>query len=163
MDVNKILLIGMLMSALWTVLSRKLIFSAIGLAIVSIFLTMLMFNLGSPLAAVFELSVCAGLITVIFISAISLTKPMPENEEEEWKKERVGRYWMLPVMLLAVVIVFFVVKMNFVPTLPVPGSLTDVREVLWNTRLFDIIGQALIILTGVFGVVVLFKEKSKNE
>ena len=43
-------------------------------------LAILMFRLTRPSAAVFELSVCAGLIPVIFISAISLTQRLKRDE-----------------------------------------------------------------------------------
>ena len=47
------------------------------------YVTLILFLLKSPLAAVFELSVCAGLITVIFISVISLTNPLSQDERSE--------------------------------------------------------------------------------
>ena len=59
-----IVLAIMLLCALWTVMTRGLVRAALGLAATSIALTVLMFMLGAGLAAVFELSVCAGLITV---------------------------------------------------------------------------------------------------
>jgi NADH-quinone oxidoreductase subunit J len=62
----------MVIAAVWTVMSARLLHSAIGLATTSVILAILMYQLGSPLAAVFELSVCAGLISAIFLSAIPL-------------------------------------------------------------------------------------------
>ena len=38
-----------------------------------------------------------------------------------------------------------------------------VSEVMWGERRVDILGQAIIILVGVFGVVVLFKEYMKQK
>ena len=67
--------------ALFTVLIKNLLKAVISLAAASASLTIIMFMLNAPLAAVFELSVCAGLITVIFISVISLTKPLTPEEE----------------------------------------------------------------------------------
>ena len=42
---------------------------------------------------------------------------------------------------------------------PVAGFVESmqVRQVLWQARRFDLLGQLLLIVTGVFGVVVLFK------
>ena len=40
---------------------------------------------------------------------------------------------------------------------------SDVRNVMWKFRQTDILGQIVIILAGVFGVVVLFKERMKND
>jgi len=39
----------------------------------------------------------------------------------------------------------------------------DVRNVIWKLRQTDMLGQIILILTGVFGVVVLFKEGLNND
>ncbi len=57
-----------------TVMIRDLLKAAVSLAALSAVLTVILFMLKAPLAAVFELSVCAGLITVVFVSTISMTK-----------------------------------------------------------------------------------------
>lgn len=158
-----ILLFLMLLSSVWAVMTRTLLKGAIGLALASAVLTILMFILGAPMAAVFELSVCAGLITVVFVSTISLTKPLSDEVEEEREREHIRWSWILPLILLAAGL-----ALKFVPfavdfNLP-PASLNnDFRSVLWNTRLLDILGQITIILAGVFGVIILFKEKKEHE
>jgi len=159
--INLVLLIALTITALWSVLKLDLVKAAIALAVTSIILTVLMFRLASPLAAVFELSVCAGLITVIFMSTISLTKPRTalENEERQYSRDR--RFAALPVMVVAaaVVLVFVGIPMNF--TLPQAAVASDVRNVLWNERQLDLLGQLLVILTGFFGISVLFNGKMK--
>ena len=80
MNINIALLVLMLIAALWTVMGRSLLKAAIGLAITSAVIAILMFRLDSPLAAVFELSVCTGLVTVLFVSTISLTKPLTREQ-----------------------------------------------------------------------------------
>ena len=158
-----ILLISLIAAALWAVLTRSLLMSAIGLAVASIILTALLFLLNAPLAAVFELSVCAGLITVIFVSAISLTKPVTRDELKQETKSRIKRYWYLPVLVVAL---FIFLGYNMVAPEPkllsVYGEL-DVRNVIWKLRQTDMLGQIILILTGVFGVVVLFKEGFNND
>ena len=91
MALNLILLVIMVVTAIWTVMVRSLLKAAIGLAVVSVIITIFMFGFDSPLAAVFELSVCAGLITVIFLSTIGLTKPLANKEIDLESKERVKR------------------------------------------------------------------------
>lgn len=159
-----IALLGLLvLAALLTVVTADLLKAAIGLAVTSVILAILMFQLQSPLAAVFELSVCAGLITVIFVSTISLTNtPADQAQEQAESKNHFLRYIWLPVLLLAVGAVLFYVVHVQLPSLPKPVD-TEVKSVLWNARQLDLLGQILIILVGVFGIVVLFKEKSKNE
>jgi NADH-quinone oxidoreductase subunit J len=48
--------------------------AAIALGIASVVLSVIFFNFDSPMAAVYELSICAGLITVLFTSTISLIR-----------------------------------------------------------------------------------------
>jgi NADH-quinone oxidoreductase subunit J len=141
---------------------RDLVKAAIALAVTSIILTIIMFRLISPLAAVFELSVCSGLITVIFMGAISLTKRTTEQQEKIRMYSRARRFAALPVLVIAaaVVLAFVGIPMNF--TVPQAVAAGDVRSVLWNERQLDLLGQILVILAGFFGVAVLFKEKVKT-
>jgi len=62
--------------ALVAVLTENLIRAAVALGIGSAALAMLLFLLHAPYAGGFELSVGAGLISVLFIIAISLTESM---------------------------------------------------------------------------------------
>jgi NADH-quinone oxidoreductase subunit J len=148
--------------AVWTVLTARLLRAAVGLAFTSAVLSILMFQLASPMAAVFELSVCAGLISAIFISTISLTHRVTAEDLAIRLKERLHRFWLLPLILLIVGValasVHFALDVR-PPALPVEN---DVRIVLWKTRHLDLLGQIAILLAGAFGVVALFKEW-KNE
>lgn len=158
-----LLLVLLVIAGLWTVLVPNLLMSAIWLALTSVILTVLMFQLNAPLAAVFELSVCAGLITVIFVSAISLTKPLTKEEDVARVKARLKRYVFLPVILAAVGWGLWAVPFSFDFKPNIPTLVNNVRDVIWQLRRFDLIGQLAIILTGIFGVVVLFKTLGKGE
>jgi NADH-quinone oxidoreductase subunit J len=68
------LVIILMISALTAVLSKNLIRAAVALGAGSAALAMLFFMLGAPYAGGFELSVGAGLISVLFIIGISLTQ-----------------------------------------------------------------------------------------
>jgi NADH-quinone oxidoreductase subunit J len=157
--INIIILVAMVLAALWTVMSRSLLRAAIGLAITSVALTIIMFRLSSPLAAVFELSVCTGLISVLFISAISLSAPAAREEILGRMKEQLARFWFLPVLVVILGVILMLAKVGPILKLPAEESLKDARMVLWNLRRIDVIGQIIVLLTGVFGVIVLFKER----
>jgi NADH-quinone oxidoreductase subunit J len=157
-----VLLCITVLAAIWSVMAKSLIKAAIGLASVSVMLSIIMFKLMSPLAAVFELSVCAGLITVVFITAISLTKPITTEALLEKTKGRLKKYMFLPIILGLVALLLIFKETGFNLLLPVDIVSDDVKSVLWSLRQTDIIGQIIIILTGVFGVVVLFKEFIKD-
>lgn len=162
MEINLILLVSLLLAGLWTVMAWSLIRSAIGLAITSAILTIIMFRLDSPLAAVFELSVCAGLIPVLFISIISLTRPLSRKEVTQQVKEKLSRFWYLPVIVCFVAIIASLMRLKPGINLPPPERIEDARFVLWNLRQLDLIGQILILLAGAFGIAVFFKEKEKK-
>jgi NADH-quinone oxidoreductase subunit J len=154
-----VLLSVMVLAAVWTVMTSRLLHSAIGLAVTSMVLAMLMFSLGSPLAAVFELSVCAGLISAIFITAISLTKRITAEAIAVRRKERLHRFWILPLLLLVAGIAMIAMPRVVLPAPAVTNE--DVRNIIWNLRHLDLIGQIAILMAGALGVVALFKD-SKN-
>jgi NADH-quinone oxidoreductase subunit J len=160
--IETILLVLMLVAGLWTVLSRDLLQAAIWLGATSLLLALVMFRLAAPLAAVFELSVCAGLITVIFASAISLLKPRLAAEVQASGKERMKRYFYLPILLVvAGVGLYFQGTPASMEKLG-GASTAGVGAVLWNLRQPDLLGQLLILMAGAFGVVVLFKERKHD-
>ena len=160
--IDLIILIFIILGALWVVMTRSLLRAAIALAFTSAVLSILMFRLSSPLAAVFELSVCTGLVSVLFISAISLTHPSTREETVEHMADRLRKFRYLPFIIVAVGIAlsFIVVKLTL--QLPQPELEGDVRVIMWNLRPMEIVGQVIILLSGVFGVVILFKEASKK-
>jgi len=165
MKINLILLILMLIAALWTVMGRSLLKATISLAITSTIITILMFRLDSPLAAVFELSVCTGLITVIFVSTISLTKPLTHKEITELSKNRMKRFWYLPVIVAVVGAGLILMKIkNDVTTMSGEWSLLhDVKSILWNFRQLDMFGQIVVLIIGALGVSILFEERRRDE
>ena len=158
MSIYPLLLLLLLIAALWTVLAADLLHAAIALAAVSVVLSLIMFLINNPLAAVFELSVCAGLITVVFVSTISLTRRLRPEEESARAGRLARRFVWLPLLVIAGAVagVLFLPSSDL-PQLSPPQTLVQARQVLWNLRRFDLIGQVLLILAGVFAVVVLFK------
>ena len=159
-----ILLAALLVAGVVTVMISDLLLAAIGLAVSSAILTLILFHLGGPLAAVFELSVCAGLITVVFIATISLTKA-DSCEDERWEKLRILKRFVFLPLVLAIIGWRLAVAGIHAERIaaPLSGGVEGVRQALWSMRRLDLLGQILIILAGVFGVVVLFKGKNDDE
>ena len=162
MQLNMFIMVILIIASIWTVMTRSLLRAGIGLAFVSVILAIVMFRLDSPLAAVFELSVCAGLISVLFVSVISLTQPYSHQEIVERMKSMFARFKYLPVIVVVVGLIMFFIKFRPDFLLPIPQAERDVRNMLWNFRQIDLVGQIIILLCGVFAVVVLFKEIRKN-
>lgn len=162
MYIDIILLAGLVLAGLWTVMTRSILRAAMGLALTSVILAIIMFKLNAALAAVFELSVCAGLISVLFVSTISLTQPYTNQEVLQRMKDMAIRFRYLPVVIMILGIGLILIKVKPTISLPAPEVMGDTRAVMWYFRRIDILGQVIILLVGVFGVLILLKEKIKK-
>jgi NADH:ubiquinone oxidoreductase subunit 6 (subunit J) len=152
------LLIGLVTFSILAVLIQDLLKAAISLAAASIFLAIIFFRMNAAYAGVFELSVVAGLITVLFITAIALTR------SEEPLREGKFHLLVFPFFFLALVIIDVLVMKNLlgrIPTITSPEAGTF-GEVLWKGRSFDLIGQIGVIFAGVLAVLALFRPKGKS-
>jgi NADH-quinone oxidoreductase subunit J len=140
----------------------RLIRAVVGLAITSVMLSIIMFRLNSPLAAVFELSVCAGLISVIFVTTVSFTQRLTQDRLRTRMKQHFAKFWLLPIIIvIAAALLYTYTKPADFAALP-PVQNENVRYTLWNKRHLDLLGQVAALLVAAVGVVVLFKER-KNE
>lgn len=138
-------------------LFRDLLYSALALALASVLLSVVLFILGANVAAVFELSVCAGLITVLFVSTVSLTKDSDQKTES-----RLGALYLLPVTVVLVGVADFAATWliaQLPAALPPLAPRTGFHEVFWGDRATDILGQIALILTGVLGLLAVFRAK----
>ena len=166
MELHLLFLIGaLLVPAIIAVSAAELLHSAIALLIGSVGLTLLLFHLGAPLAGVFELSVCAGLISVMFILAISFTRPLTGEAQTARKKDHYQKFIGLPFLVLVIAMLLWFSRGQWSALFPIGKTqeTTAVGQILWNTRGLDLIGQITILLVGVYGVVVLFRRGKMNE
>lgn len=151
----------MLISGVMAVMFRSILKSAIALAFASAMLGIIMYALGSVWAAMFEISVCSGLVTVIFVSAISLSNTDKKDLAQLYEDKK--RMAFLPAVLIiggvALVLVAISPGVILPAAAPVTGVADSFREVLWTHRQADIWGQVIIILTGALTVAALFKER----
>ena len=109
MIVMTVVLVLLVLAALWSSLTTLLLRATIALALTSAMLAVVMYSLGATIAAVLELSVCAGLISVVFVSVISLTQRKPFKDYVVRRLSRMRRFWPLPlVMIVAGVALSFV-------------------------------------------------------
>ncbi len=156
-----LLLVSLVVCAILCIVRPNLIKAAIWMAVVSAILSLVMFLMGAHLAAAFELSVCAGLIPVIFISASSMTKINSREEQAEKDKERKRRFVLLPILLVTLGTALLFVVWPHVSTLLVGvASGTDTattQQILWEKRQIDLVGQIIIVLLGVYADLVFFK------
>lgn len=151
------LVAALVLSAMLTVLSSRLLRSVIGLAVTSGVLAVILFRLQCPIAAVIELSVCAGLIPAIFIAAVTMTARLSNEAATERWREQSKTIWTLPLLVLVITIILqaWSIPSNIIVGNGLPD---DVRNVLWGMRHVDLLGQITVLMAAAFAVVVLVKE-----
>lgn len=149
-----VLLILLLLLILGIGFFKDLLYGAVCLALASVVLAGILFMQGAWVAAVFELSVCAGLIFVLFVASISLTKDSDQKEESKISP------FMLPAFLLIFLGIDFF-AMHWIGlhmgSGAVQASGLPFRETFWGSRATDVMGQVSLILAGVFAILALFK------
>jgi NADH-quinone oxidoreductase subunit J len=152
------LLIGLVVFSILSVLVRDLLKAAISLATASIFLAVIFFRMNAAYAGVFELSVVAGLITVLFITAIALTR-----SDEQVRESKIHKF-IFPLFFLALLIIDVLVMKKLLGRIPAIGSpeTGTFGEIMWKERSFDLIGQIGAIFAGVLAVLALFRPRNKS-
>ncbi|OGD15108.1 MAG: hypothetical protein A2W20_03680 [Candidatus Aminicenantes bacterium RBG_16_66_30] len=160
MIVQTALLIGLVLFSVLAILLRDLLKSAISLAAASLLLGIIFFRMNAPYAGVFEISVVAGLITVLFILTIALTKAGDEVRESR------AANWVFPLFFIAFIIIDALVMKGLLRKIPALASGAETGtfgDVLWKGRTFDLVGQIAVILAGVFAVLALFRKRDKHD
>jgi uncharacterized MnhB-related membrane protein len=132
--------------------ARRLLPSALWLAACSAFLAIVLYQLGAAEVAVIELSVGAGLVTVLFVFAINVageeTLPLASVVPR-------GLAWLLclaPLVLIGALVVPSA-------TGGVPATTAAFVNVLWQDRALDVVVQVVLIFAGVLGLLGLLAEK----
>jgi uncharacterized MnhB-related membrane protein len=142
-----------LVCALQAITSTRLLISAIWLAITSAMVALLLYLLGAPEVAVIELSVGAGLVTVLFVFAINIT-----GDEELSMKTMIPGPVAWGIVLLTTLLLGLINFSQVNQFLPVVQE-QSFQVVLWEERTPDIFLQVLLIFTGVLGILGLLAEK----
>lgn len=143
---------GILASAVLAVASKRLLVSAIWLAVTSALVALMLYMLGAPQVAVIELSVGAGLVTVLFVFAINISGEEPVNMKPVIPKPLA---WGM-VILAIVVSTYLFFKDGSIDLTIVQSQSTP--YILWSDRYLDILLQIGFIFCGVLGVLGLLSE-----
>lgn len=152
-----VLLALMVLAALFVVFSRDLLYAVISLGLLSVFTSILFYSLGSPYASILELSIGAGLITILFMATISLVE-----QPKRGKGKMFGLTYLNVLGVAVIAVVALWVGLSLVkgdaPSLSAalvpPGTLP---EILWGDRLLDVFGLGIIIFSAAIGMGVLFR------
>ena len=131
--------------------AKQLIVSALWLAGCSAILSIIMYLLGAFTVAVIELSVGAGLVTVLFVFAISIA-----GGESAEVKSIIPRPIALVVSLVSIVLLGFMTLSSLV-SLPAAVE-PPFAEVLWQQRGLDMLVQSGLLFAAVMGMLGLLSE-----
>lgn len=150
------LVVGMVLCAFLAIQASRLLISALWLASCSAILAALIYMMGAPELAVIELSVGAGLVTVLFVFAIGIAGDT-----------HLGHSRVIPIgltvgfALIAVVLLGWMVlpglQMGVEPAEGAPFSV-----VLWEQRGLDVMIQLALIFCGALGVLGLLADTLPN-
>lgn len=149
------LFLGVICCAILAVRSRPLT-AALWLAALSALTAILLYVFGAPEVAVIELSVGAGLITVLFAFAISMA------EDESMPASIVPRpfAWLLVLVACGLLLWIILPQLSGVRAAEVADAPFYVQ--VWDNRLLDLLVQIAIITSGVIGVLSLLGESRKT-
>ncbi len=147
-----VVVVAMLFCGIQAIRTDRLMISALWLAGVSALMAVLLYAAGAHEVAVIELSVGAGLVTVLLVFAISLAgdEPLP-----------VRSVVPLPIAL-ALVAAFAVLLILF--TLPLTQFASASPEIsftqmFWHVRSADTLAQIVLIFTGALSVLGFLTER----
>ena len=147
---------GILVCALQAIAAKRLLVSALWLAGTSALVSLLLYLLGAAEVAVIELSVGAGLVTVLFVFAINIAGD-----------ENLDAKGIIPVPIAWGLIAFALITLSLfsLPQLniPLPEILThNFNNVLWENRSLDLLLQIVLIFAGVLGILGLLAERKET-
>jgi len=146
-----ILIFLMCSFAIQAIRAKRLLASALWLAGVSALLSILFYLLGAYQIAVIELSIGAGLVTVLFVFAISIAG-----------EDAIGARPLIPLPLaLGLVLLSILLLAWFVLPAPLEEHVADeasLSTALWEARSLDVLLQITLIFAGVLGLLGLMAE-----
>ena len=123
------------------------------LAATSALIAALVYALGAPEVAVIELSVGAGLVTVLFVFAFSVIGELTLDARSMVPRWLAGALALAAVALLG----WFLLPLGD-PAPAVAGA--SFGETLWQARGLDVLVQVVLIFSGVLGVLGLLAEEA---
>ena len=150
--VELLLVFAAIACAIQATRAERLLLSALWLAGVSAFTAMIFYSMGAREVAIIELSVGAGLVTVLFVFAISVA-----GDETIDGHPAVPRSLAVMLAGLCAVGLIWLLRDGLSPA-PTAPSATSLAQALWSDRALDVLVQVVLIFTGVIGLLGLLAE-----
>ncbi|MFZ0546905.1 MAG: NADH-quinone oxidoreductase subunit J [Candidatus Promineifilaceae bacterium] len=151
-----LLVTAVVLGGLQALRSQRLLTAALWLAVSSALAATILYRAGAPEVAVIELSVGAGLVTILFVFSIAIAGEETMN----------GRS-LVPTTLawLLIVIAAALLGWAVLPFKAVEPASTELpfASVLWEQRSLDVLVQIGLIFAGVMGILGLLTEPKIEE
>jgi uncharacterized MnhB-related membrane protein len=144
-------ILGAVTCAILAIRAPRLLVASLWLAALSALLSVFFYLMGAPRIAVIELSVGAGLVTVLLVFAIGIA-----GDEAAGQRPLIPRpiSWGLGFVVL-LLMGWFVVPLVGAPA---PATEPSLASLLWQGRALDAWIQVVLIFAGVMGVLGLLTE-----
>jgi len=155
---NALIAAGIILCAVQAVRVKKLIVAALWLAGCSALTALMLYLLGAPEIAVIELSVGAGLVTVLFVFAINII-----GDEAAVSMPAIPPMvaWLLVILSFGILAYLNLPLLEVeVPTL---ATIPMAASNIWDDRALDVILQVVLIFTGVLGIIGLISDQGTKE
>ena len=134
--------------------AEKLLIATLWLALCSVLVSVLLYKLGAPEVAVIELSVGAGLVTVLFVYAFSIIGELTIDE-----RGIVPR----PLVWTLILVTCLTLGWLTIPQLEARVAVSEpsFASTLWQQRGLDVIVQIVLIFSGILGLIGLLTHGKK--
>lgn len=150
-----ILVGGALICAGLALRANRLMIAALWLAVSSALLAALFYLMGAPEIGVIELSVGAGLVTVLLVFAISIAGNEPQDMRQLLPRPVAWGLAAIAVALLAWIV------LPGLGSQPTGGAASTFTQTFWETRGLDVLVQIILIFAGVLGFLGLLSPELK--
>lgn len=151
-----LIVVGILVCALMAIIAKRLLTSALWLAGCSALVALLLYVMGAPEIAVIELSVGAGLVTVLFVFAINIAGDEPVKLPSLMPK---WLAWLFILLAVGGLGWMLVPELNLAWL--TNQDMSSFAETAWYNRYVDIVLQAALIFAGVLALLGLLSESKK--
>jgi uncharacterized MnhB-related membrane protein len=152
-----ILIVGILVCAFQAIRTKRLLVAALWLAGTSALVAMMMYLLGAYQIAVIELSVGAGLVTVLFVFAINIAGEEPIPSLSLIPKPLA---WLFVLGAIGLLGWQLLPMFNFQGFEVSPGL--DFQSTVWVGRKIDLYLQVALIFAGVISMMGLLSEEANK-
>lgn len=150
-----LLMAGLLFCAYRMMVANRVLPSTLYLAGTSVLVSVVLYLLGAQQVAVIELSVGAGLITVLLVYAVSVVG------EDALDPSSVLPKPLAMTFILAIVALLGWMVYPLIEVSATTGGSPELLYALWQERVLDVYIQIALIFAGVLGVLGLLSEQAQ--